>query len=233
MKAMQALRMRFDEVLIDFEQSVAIKAIAAGTFTVAHYKAVLREIYFYTRENPQIQALAAVYFRGNDRPMVKPFFRHAISEIGHDRMALDDLAALGGDVDGILKEQPLPSTIAMVAYPFYQIQHLNPIGYLGYLFFLEFTPTQAASKYMAYLSRIGVPDNAQTFLQEHVKVDMHHNKWMEEYAETLIRSESDLDSVLYAMRATGALYAAMLEGAMRHATAPGSPVKASLELART
>jgi pyrroloquinoline quinone (PQQ) biosynthesis protein C len=205
--------------------------MASNTFHAAHYRSILREIYFYTRENPQIQALAAVYFRGNNRRMVKPFFRHAITEIGHDRLALDDLAALGEDVGDIPNQQPLPSTISLVAYPFYQIQQLNPIGYLGYLFFLEFTPTESGSKYMAYLKRIGVPEGAQTFLREHTKVDVQHNKWMEEYAETLIQTQSDLESVLYSMQVTGFLYGAMLDGAMREAKLPADRGDMSLALA--
>ena len=220
MSTMSTLHRHFDGILDAFQQSPAIAAIADGRFTIAHYKSILREIYYYARENPQIQALAAVYFRGEDRGMVRPFFRHALSEIGHDRLALDDLAALGETVSEIPHQQPLPSTIGMVAYPFYQIQHLNPVGYLGYLFFLEFTPTSAADRYMAYLTKIGVPAGAQTFLNEHAKVDIQHNKWMEGYAESLIRTDADLESVVYAMRVTGSLYARMLDGAMRHAESP-------------
>jgi pyrroloquinoline quinone (PQQ) biosynthesis protein C len=223
MNAMNALRSHFDEVLRAFEQSPAIRAMQEGTFREEHYRAVLREIYFYTRENPQIQTLAAVYFRGSDRDLVKRFLRHAISEVGHDQLALNDLAALGQDIRDIRSQLPLPSTVSLVAFPFYQIQHLNHVGYLGYLFFLEFTPTQAAAKYMAYLSNIGVPTEAQTFLFEHTKVDMQHNKWMEEYADTLIRTDSDLESVTYAMQVTATLYATMLDGAMRQAESPASP----------
>ncbi len=232
MNMMQRLLPYFNAVLAVFENSTAIAAMSNQTFSIPHYKAVLREIYFYTRDNPQIQALAAIHFKGDDRRMVKPFLRHAISEVGHDTLALNDLAALGGEVTNTPREQPLPSTISLVAFPFYQIQHLNPVGYLGYLFFLEFTPVQAAERYMAYLSRIGVPATAQTFLQEHAKVDMQHTKWMEGYGETLIRTEADFDSVIYSMQVTGALYAAMLEGAMRHADSRTQPSRPSIELAR-
>ena len=68
-----------------------MQTLAQGRITLDQYKSVLREIYHYSKEDPQIQALATVYFRGDDRGTVKMFLKHAISEIGHDRMALADL----------------------------------------------------------------------------------------------------------------------------------------------
>jgi hypothetical protein len=188
--------------------------------TVDHYKAYLRQTYHYTRDNPQIQALATVYFRGEDRSLVKMFYKHAISEIGHDEMALNDLAAMGEDVTNIRRENPLPSTVALNAFIFYQIYNRNPIGYLGYLFFLEFLPTASGPAYMRMLEKAGVPRSAMTFLHEHATVDEHHNKLMEHYAAALIRNDADRDAVIYAMRATGNLYAAMLLGAFEHVDNP-------------
>ncbi len=72
-----------------------------GDLTKAHYAALLREVYFYTRENPQLQAGATLYFQGQQREMVKDFLRHATSEIGHDQLALNDMAAMGFDNSGI------------------------------------------------------------------------------------------------------------------------------------
>jgi hypothetical protein len=137
------IRSSFEDSIVRFHASPALQALAGGRVTLGHYKAILREIYHYSKEDPQIQALAAVYFRGDDRDSVKMFLKHAISEIGHDRMALADLAALGEDVSEVPLTNPLPTTIALTAFPFYQVQYANPIGYLGYLYFLEHMPTAA------------------------------------------------------------------------------------------
>lgn len=176
---------------------------------------ILRQIFHQARENPQLQALAAVRFRGDQRKSVKRFFQHAISEIGHDQLALDDLAALGEDVRNVPYERPHPATAAVTAFAFYQVEHFNPIGYLGYLFHLEFTPTQDGAGYMERLRSIGVPSEAMTFLQEHSTVDVAHNKLMERYAEDLIQSDDDLNAVVYTMRGTAYLYAEMLTACLK------------------
>ena len=131
--ASQVLDETFACAIDGFNDCAGMRRFWAGELNTAHYAALMREIYFHTRENPQIQALATVYFRGSQRTMVKPFLRHAISEVGHDQLALKDIKALGYDVTTIPTEQPLPATTAITAFPFYQITNLNPVGYLGYL----------------------------------------------------------------------------------------------------
>jgi pyrroloquinoline quinone (PQQ) biosynthesis protein C len=214
------IRSSFEDSIARFHASPALQALASGRITLAHYKAILREIYHYAKEDPQIQALAAVYFRGDDRDSVKMFLKHAISEIGHDRMALADLAALGEDVSEVPLTNPLPTTIALTAFPFYQAQYANPIGYLGYLYFLEHMPTAAGRSYAEGLLRAGVPESALSFLHEHTTVDVAHNKLMDEYIQRLVRTEADLDAVCYAIEVTGDLYALMLQGAIEDAERP-------------
>lgn len=186
-----------------------------GQWNVFYYKSFLREVYHYSKEDPQIQALASVYFRGADRQQVKPFFRHAISEIGHDLMALEDLRKLGEDISLIPETRPLPATIAFTAFPFYQINYDNPIGYLGYLYFLEYMPTHYGQQYAEGFIRCGVPKEALGFLHEHTTVDLTHNQFMENYLEALVHDESDLKAVIYAMQVTGELYAQMIWAAIQ------------------
>lgn len=220
MDAIATLKDEFNHVMRDFDASPAARMLAEGRLGLAHYKAILREVFHYSREDPQIQALAAVRFRGPDRDFVKMFFKHATMEIGHDRMALDDLAALGEDVGAVPASRPLPSTMALIAFPFYQIEHLDPVGYLGYLYFLEFMPTRQGASYATALGRAGIPPVAMTFLAEHMTVDVGHNKLMEQYLAGLVHDEAGLQSVVYALRTTAYLYAQMLRGAIEHAEAP-------------
>ena len=229
MNSMNILLSEFENVLTDFNHSQAIGRIMTGDITVAHYKEILRQVFHHTRENPQIQALATIYFRGDRRKMVKNFYHHAMAEIGHDRLALNDLKLLGEDVDLIPYENPLPATTALLSFAFYQINNLNPIGYLGYLFFLEFTPTQNGKNYLELLKRIGVPSEAMTFLEDHAVIDISHNKMMESYVSELIKTEDDLNSVIYAMQVTGKLYADMLQGAFDMVDRPKIRSMSSLE----
>ncbi|MBS0367479.1 MAG: iron-containing redox enzyme family protein [Proteobacteria bacterium] len=203
----------FLKAMNDFSNSRAMRLMRAGDITIEHYKSLLREIFHYAREDPQLQAQATVYFRGSDRECVKMFFKHATSEIGHDAMALDDLRTLGVDISSIPTSNPLPATTALTAFPFYQIQYRQAVGYLGYLYFLEHMPTQQGATYAQVLGSIGVPREAMTFLLEHTSVDIAHNKLMSVYIEKLVRTRADADEVIYAMRVTGQLYAEMIYAA--------------------
>ncbi|MEO1252732.1 MAG: iron-containing redox enzyme family protein [Pseudomonadota bacterium] len=208
------LKDKFEPILTEFLQTRPVQAVLGGDMTVAQYRSIMRQVFHHTRENPQLQALATVYFRGRDRDMVRPFFKHAASEIGHDQLALNDFTTLGGDPTTVPYENPLPATTALLAYGFYQIYNLNPLGYLGYLFFLEFTPVQTGEGMMARLRDLGVPDNAMTFLRDHTEIDVGHTKLMEKYAATLIKDDRDVDCVAYAIKTTGHLYAEMMSSAM-------------------
>jgi Iron-containing redox enzyme len=210
----------FLKAMQDFSNSRALRLLSAGNVTIEHYRSLLKEIFHYAREDPQLQAQATVYFRGSDRDCVKMFFKHATSEIGHDAMALEDLRILGADVSGIPTSNPLPATTALTAYPFYQIQYRKAVGYLGYLYFLEHMPTKQGSTYAQVLSSIGVPREAMTFLLEHMSVDMAHNKLMDVYLERLVKTRADADEIIYAMRVTGQLYAEMISAAFSRADDP-------------
>jgi hypothetical protein len=220
MSAFQQLKTAFEPVQVQFLQSQALRRLGEGRLTAAHYASYLRQVFHHTRENPQIQALATVYFRGHQRAAIKRFFKHASSEIGHDQLALEDLKTLGEDVDALPYENPLPETTALLAFPFYQIHNLNPVGYLGYLFFLEFLPTGSGGALMTALDRVGVPRTAMRFLHDHSTIDVGHNRMMENYAEILITTQRELRSVVYAMQVTGVLYARMIEAAFAAAELP-------------
>ena len=85
---------------------------------------------------------------------------------------------------------------------------------------------------MRMLENVGVPVAAMSFLQEHVSVDVQHNKLMERYAERIIQDEADYDAVVYAMRVTGHLYANMLAAALEQADNPKSWGIAHREVSR-
>lgn len=214
MNAFSEIKTCFDQVLKRFEQSRAITSLYAGEATVDQYANILQQIYFQARENPQIQAYSTARFRGDQRDSVRRFLQHATAEIGHDQLARDDLEALGRDTSKLPSICPAPTTIALTSFAYYQSAQLNPVGYLGYLFFLEFMPTSVGKQYAEKLAQKGVPKEAMSFLLEHAHVDVAHNKLMERYIESLVVSADDLHAVKYAVRVTGDLYARMLDQAM-------------------
>lgn len=234
MTAMETMRKEWQIAFDEMNSSDVMKRIREGKIELSHYKAILRQIFHHARENPQIQAAVTMYFKGDDRDTVKMFFKHATSEIGHDMLALGDLERCGEDVSQIPTERPLPATTALLGFPMYQAQYKNAIGYLGYLFFLEYTPTQGGGKYMDAFRAIGASDEALTFIEEHATVDVGHCKLMEKYVEQLVQTPEDLSEVCYAIRVTGNLYTRMIEEAVASVDKKAKSFGASpLEVKRT
>ena len=196
-----------------------MQRLQSGDINLKHYKGFLLETYHHAGINPQIQAYATMFLKNNPREIVGMFYRHAISEIAHDVLAMNDLEVLGGDREKLEKTKPLPSTIAFNAFVIMQIQFVNPIAYLGYLFHLEFLPTNQGPGYLQLLSSLGVPKSALTFLEEHATVDIGHNKLMEKYIEVLVTDEKQLEDVLYSLRCSCHLHYKMLEGAFENGEA--------------
>lgn len=212
--ANQQLAEVFDDVITNFNNCEGLQRLKNLELNKAHYAALMRETYFYARENPQIQAAATAFFRGAQRDVVKDFLRHATSEIGHDQLALNDMAAAGFDSSKVSETRALPSTIALTAFAYYQIYSMSPVGYLGYLYFLEFMPVRHGADYIAAFTHMGVPMEATTFLQDHSVIDVGHTQAMTSYVDNLVLNQHDLDTVIYSMRVTGELYCNFANGAI-------------------
>lgn len=195
----------------------SFERLASGRITRREYAAILRQVFHHTRENPQLQALVTARFRGEERDLVKAFLRHALSEVGHDELALRDLQTLGEDVVRLRSERPLPSTFALIASAFHVVEHHDPAAYVGYLFHLEYTPVQIGPRTMEALERSGIPRSAMRFLAEHATVDVAHCRLVERYCETLLRTPQRLEAALAMRSVTATLYASMIDAAIESA----------------
>lgn len=185
--------------------------IMSGDMKISAYMGFLQETYHHTKWNPQLQAYCSMFLKNFPRDVYKLFFKHAISEIGHDLMALEDAVGLGADRSKIIESKPLPQTVAFNGFPIFLMNFDNPLGYLGYLFHLEFLPTQNGRKYIELLRNRGIPESSLTFLEEHATVDVGHVKMMEKYIESLIVNKDDLDAVIYAVEGSAELHSAMIQ----------------------
>lgn len=204
----------WQEAMSSVDQSTWFQRLESGDLDLCHYKGYLLETYHHAGLNPQIQGFATLYFKDNHRKIFDMFFKHACSEIGHDLLALQDLERLGESLEKMKATMPLPSTIALNAFVIHQIQFVDPVAYLGYLFHLEFMPTQKGHHYMAKLKQLGVPDEAMTFLDEHAHIDVGHNKMMMKYIEALVVTEEQYQKVHYAMLCSMHLHRRMIEDSL-------------------
>lgn len=80
----------FKEAFERFSRERPARMLVRGALKFRHYIGILRQIYFQARDNARLQALAANYFRGDDRDAVKLCFEHETQEIRHHALAKSD-----------------------------------------------------------------------------------------------------------------------------------------------
>jgi hypothetical protein len=88
-------------------------------------------------------ALAAARALPDDRVAVllADYLEHHIpEERGHDDWLLEDLEFLGVPRDRVLSRVPSPTIAALVGSQYYWIEHVHPVGLLGYVTLLEGYP---------------------------------------------------------------------------------------------
>lgn len=198
-------------------QAKWFRMLAEGKLELKHYAGFLRETYHNVAQNPKNMALFLAHLGGSNRTLEAKFLKHTAMEIGHDELALNDLAALGGDPEAVRNGRPLPTTEALSAFIVFQIQHRNPSAYLGYLYHLEALPTHMGDSLSGSISSMGIPEAASSFLREHTDADPVHLKWNLEYMRGFLRNDEDLEAALYGMRGTCELHGVMLQGILDHA----------------
>lgn len=183
-----------------------------GQLTREHYMSFLAEVFFNTTENPRIMALFIAHLDTNVHKTAGKLLKHAAMEMGHNDMALNDLAVLGEDTEKIRRGRALPATEALAGYISFEIQHRNPKAFLGYLYHMESISPRLVGRTGNTFNRLQIPETALTFLREHTEADPIHMRWNRDYLEDFVLSREDLDAVLYGLRGTCMLHGMMFQG---------------------
>jgi len=130
-----------------------------------------------TLPNDQVAVLLADYFE-----------HHIPEERGHDDWLLADLESIGIPRDQVLRRIPSPTIAALVGSQYYWVQHVHPVGLLGYIAMFEGYPparqdidrVQAATGYG--------PDAFRTLLL-HAELDTHHGDDLDDLLDSLPLTE--------------------------------------------
>lgn len=72
--------------------------------------------------------------------LIDYFEHHIPEERGHDEWLVEDLESIGVSRDEVLDRLPPPTIAALVGAQYYWVQHVHPVGLLGYIALLEGYP---------------------------------------------------------------------------------------------
>lgn len=136
------------------------------------YALHLTQVYHYTIHTPLNQARVAL--RDGLSPKYRRFcLDHAAEEVGHERMALHDLRAMG--IDTAPEDFPLlPATEQKIAYLYWISEHAHPASRLGYSFWAEDSYGAGGPYLQAMKAAMGLSDHQTTFFTSHAAIDTKH-----------------------------------------------------------
>jgi pyrroloquinoline quinone (PQQ) biosynthesis protein C len=158
------------------KESRFLAELADPAKTRALYVAYLREAYHFVRLTSSFTPLAARRLDPRLVTLRKWILTHSAEELGHELMALDDLALLGVRRDEVEASEPGPGTIAWVSFFHYHVAIENPFCAMGVLYFLEGMAAELApSSTKLILAALGPNEKrAVSFFREHGALDVTH-----------------------------------------------------------
>jgi len=187
-----------------------------GTASRDTYLRFLTQTYHYVLETtPLLRAGARAFAASSDafgKSMHERFAEHAREETGHEQWLLDDIEALGADVEAAKRAEPSPAVQAYVAMVRFTGRSRRPIGLMGVGFLLEGVSeklgTQTADNLRAR-SKIPGIEKALSFVDSHGSTDVGH---MEEGRKALrtIEDPNDRAAVLLCAQCTALYYTELL-----------------------
>ncbi|MBM4192683.1 MAG: iron-containing redox enzyme family protein [Gammaproteobacteria bacterium] len=154
-----------------------IQRTLRGEVTRELYVAFLTQAYHHVKHT--VPLLMAVGSRLDDsREWLRSELVHYVEEEhGHEQWILNDIAASGGDAEGVRRSKPQVETDAMVAYAYDVAMRRNPVGCFGMVFVLEGTSVALALEAASRIqSALALPDRAFSYLRSHGKLDQEHTQ---------------------------------------------------------
>lgn len=161
------------------------------------WKIYLWESYHYVKYNGINQALCVLREDVGRKGLLRYYLKHAVQEIDHDLLCLNDLEHLGVDREEVIRSRPLPETAAFSSFLFDFVTRDNPVGRLGYSVWAEGTSEYAGLIVSRLRYHLELPDEAMSFVVEHADLDKGHAATCELAIERYANTDEDREAILY------------------------------------
>ena len=172
----------------------------AGRLSRDQYVAFLCQAYPHVKHTVPLLMAA-----GSRLPDDKEWLRVALAEyveeeLGHQEWILSDIAACGYDPEKARHSIPNRATEVMVAYAYYMVDRLNPVGFFGMVHVLEGTSVQVATQAASAIAKsTGFSKQAFSYLDSHGSLDIEHVKFFERLMDK-IEDERDQQLIVHSAR---------------------------------
>jgi hypothetical protein len=156
-----------------------VQAGLAGTISRETYIDYLTQAYHHVRHTVPLMLEASTRLR--HRPeLIDALGEYIEEETGHEEWILNDIAAAGGDAAAARRSRPRAATQAMVDHAYSRIREGNAASFFGMVFVLESVSVALATRGAgAVAERLGLPEEAFTYLNSHGALDQSHMRYFE------------------------------------------------------
>lgn len=185
----------------------------ANTTPPALYQQVMLQVFHYTRYNSVNQAACAFSADPEQTTLLRFVYKHALEELGHERMVLRDLEAVG-----LLPQHmpaPLAPTQALIAFLNDVAIRKGPIARLGYSYWAEDVYQHIQPILERFRNDLKLKDEQMTFFVAHSTIDEKHSEEVRVAMERAVKTEEDRRQIKEVARVTLWLTGQLLEEALR------------------
>lgn len=135
------------------------------------YANYLAQTFYYVRHSTRLLATSAgrLTYEGQQDLHLR-FLKHLSEEANHERLATNDLKALGYKIEDF---KELNTTRFFYESQYYKIEHKDPLALMGYILYLEVLAQNICPPLAKKLTAL-YGKKAATFLLVHGEEDPHH-----------------------------------------------------------
>lgn len=151
------------------------------------YLDFLSQAYHHVRCTAPLLASAAGRCSVNDYIYQAALFEYIEEERGHELWILEDIQALGGDIEEVRRSAPRLPCRVMVGHAYYLIDRVSPYAMLGMIYVLEGMAVALASKAVSSIrsSIAATSDDGFKYLTTHSDLDVGHAEFFEGLIEKI------------------------------------------------
>lgn len=161
----------------DLEAIPKMASMLTRGLALPEYRAFLHDLYHIVWHFCPTMAAAASRCGDEFRQVRYELYERLEEEKNHETWVLDDIKAIGGDIERVRTHLPSPSVQGMVGFNYYCADRAHPCAILGMLYSLEvIASAYAATISQAIAKAIGrdVDGPGFRFLMSHSAMDQDH-----------------------------------------------------------
>ena len=156
--------------------------------TLPEYQAFLHDLYHVVWHFCPAMAAAASRMSDDFRQVRYELYGDIAEEQGHEGWVLEDIAAMGGNVDGVKATPPSAPVQAMIAFNYASSEREHPCAILGMLYTLEVMSSVYGGRVSDSIARAlerDVEGGGFKFLSSHASMDLDHMAKLNRLVKTI------------------------------------------------